>query len=185
MKLGYVIAGKTSNDAAFFNGQEPAGTLCPVCGTCLNYAYAPRSMDVSRSKRYDVAYTHDLRLVFSERFAKYARDILKCDEEFVRITSATGDLFYFVPERVVPFDTGRRKTAFDQPCLSCGGYLSIVGARPAFLKVPQRLGSGFFRSNVPFGTGRSKFPLYFVSEEWKQLLVAEKFRGIEFEPVSA
>lgn len=184
MILGYVVSGKSSNDGMFFDGSEPAGVLCPNCGTCLNYQYAPSMIDIHPSKKYDVSYTHDLRRLFSSRFVEFCRDKLHADDTFQLVKSKSMDLFYMIPSRVLEFDVERRRTRFDKPCSLCGGYESVTGARPAFLKANKPIGPGFYRSDVAFASGKSKFPLFFVSTEWKELLASQKFRGIEFEEIT-
>lgn len=185
MLLGYVLSAKNCNEGIFFDGSEPPGTLCPKCGTCLDYSYAPATLTIHPSRKYDASYTLDLRKLFSERFVSFCRDVLHAKDEFRLVKSDSMDLFYLYPSRELEFDAERRRTRFENPCDVCGGYGSIVGARPAFLKANNQIGPGFYRSDIAFGSGKSKFPLLFVSQEWKGLLQAEKFRGIEFEAVVA
>jgi len=184
MILGYVISGKNSNDGLFFDGNEPPGTLCPSCGTCLDYQYVPSTIDVHPSKKYDVSYTHDLRRLFSSRFVEFCKGTLHSDDNFKLVRSKNMDLFYMFPSRVLKFDVERRKTRFEKPCDVCGGYESIVGARPAFLRISKPIGLGFYRSNIAFASGKSKFPLFFVGTEWMEILSLQKFRGIKFEEIT-
>ena len=184
MVLGYVLSGKNCNEGLFFNGNEPKGVLCPSCGMCLDYQYTPSTIDVHPSKNYDVSYTHDLRDLFSSKFAAFCKDELRCDDEFKPIKSESKDLFYMFPERVLEFDAKRRKTRFEKPCEVCGGYEAIVGARPAFLRIDEPIGPGFHRSDIAFASGKSKFPLFFVGVAWKKLLAAQKFRGIKFDEIT-
>lgn len=183
MILGYVMKAKDCNDGMFFDGNEPTGVLCPKCGTCLNYHYVPSAIDIHPSKKYDVSYTQDLRDLFSERFVAFCRDALRSDEDFKLVKSANMDLFYMFPSSVLEFDVDRRKTSFEKPCSVCGGYESVVGARPVFLRSKEPIGPGFHRSDVAFASGKSKFPLFFVGTEWKELLASQKFRGIEFDEI--
>lgn len=184
MILGYVMKAKDCNDGLFFDGSEPTGVLCPNCGTCLDYRYAPSAIDIHPSKKYDVSYTQDLRDLFSTRFVTFCRDVLHCDEGFKLVKGTNMDLFYMFPSRVLEFDVERRKTRFEKSCNVCGGYESIVGARPAFLRTKEPIGPGFYRSDIAFGSGKSKFPLFFVGAEWKELLASQKFRGIEFDEIT-
>jgi len=184
MILGYVLSGKSSNEGVFFDGNEPLGVLCPVCGTCLNYDYAPSAIEIHPSKKYDVSYTHDLRCLFSTKFVEFSRDVLRCDEQFRLVRCDFMDLFYMFPSRVLKFDVDRRKTRFENPCGLCGGHESIVGAHPAFLRNHDPLGPGFYRTDIAFASGTSKFPILIVGVEWKRLLDAQRFRGIEFEKIT-
>jgi len=185
MILGYTLSGKSSNDGEFFDGKQPSRVLCPNCETCLDYNYVPTAIDVHQSKRYDVSYTIDLRILFSERFVAFCRNALHVDDVFTLVKGRNIDLFYMFPSRILEFDVVRRKTRFEGPCAVCGGFASIVGAHPAYLKSTKIIASGFFRSDIAFASGKRKFPLFFVSIEWKEILSSEKFRGIEFEEIRA
>lgn len=184
MSIGYVFKSKSCNHGVFFDGGEPAGVLCPVCGTCKDYNYAPGYIDIHPSKRYDVSYTHDLRLLFSSRFVDFCLDYSFVEDRFYPVKTSGSDLYYMIPSRVLEFDVERRKTAFNSLCGVCGGYESIVGARPAFLKKGEVIGQGFYRSDVAFASGKSKFPLFFIGEDWRNSLASEKFSGIDFDEIS-
>ena len=181
---GYTLSGKSSNDASFFNGDEPSGVLCPRCGSCLDYGYSPVSLDIKSSKKYDVSYTNDLRKLYSERFFVFCRDVLKADKLFKPVQVRDTVLYYMFPSQIVEFDYIRRKTRFEGTCDQCGGYSSVAGAHPAFLKASEPVGSGFFRTDIAFGSGKAKFPLIIIGSEWKKLLASEKFRGIDFGEVT-
>lgn len=71
-------------------------------------------------------------------------------------------LYYMMPEEILAFDAVRRKVSFEGPCPLCGGYESITGAYPVFLKSPQPMGPGFYRSDIPFASGKAKHPLLTV-----------------------
>jgi hypothetical protein len=185
MIFGYMLNTNGSNEEYFFNGNEPVGTLCSVCGTCLNYEYGPEVLSIGPSRKYDVSSTLDLRLLFSTRFVQFCQDVLHSEDNFQLVRSQSRDYFYMMPSRVLEFDVQRRKSRFDKPCEKCGGYDSIVGARPVFLKIDKPLGPGFYRSDIPFGSGKSKAPLYFVGAEWAELLATQKFRGIRLDEINS
>lgn len=184
MILGYILSGKNSNDANFFNGDEPAGVLCPSCGSCLDYSYSPKTINVKPSKKYDVSYTNDLRTLFSERFVRFCKDTLKSEEVFKPVHAGDMVLYYMVPDQILEFDFMRRKVRFDGLCSLCNGYETVAGAYPVFLKNQDPIYSGFFRTDLAFASGKSKFPLMIVGSEWRKLLVSQKFRGIEFEEIA-
>jgi hypothetical protein len=185
MILGYTLSGNSSNEGTFFDGSEPPGVLCPNCGTCLNYGYSPQKINIDPSQMYDISYTHDLRRLFSRKFVRYCLDELKSEDSFTVIDAGGTELFYLMPSRVLEFDSDRRRTRFEEPCGVCGGFESVVGARPSFLKNSEQLGPGIFRSDLAFSSGKSKFPLFFVGAEWKERLASQKFRGIEFEAIES
>jgi hypothetical protein len=182
--IGYVLSGNSSNGASFLDGREPAGVLCSRCGSCLDFAYTPSSIDISPSKIYDVSYTDDLRKLYSERFVAFCRDVLKATETFVPIQAGRTILYYMIPSRTLEFDLVRRRTRFDDPCDACGGFGAVVGAHPAFLKTDDAVGPGFFKTDIAFGSGKAKFPLIIVGAEWKALIASRKFRGVEFAEIT-
>jgi hypothetical protein len=184
MILGYRMGGNSSNDGIFFDGSEPPGVLCPNCGTCLDHEYAPATIDIHPSQKYDISYTHDLQTLFSARFVTFCRETLHSDEVFKLVKSKTMDLYYMYPSRVLEFDAVKRGVLFEKPCSVCGEYETIIGDLPAFLKINKPIGSGFFRSDLAFADGKSKNPLLFVSTEWKELLATQKFRGLTFEAIT-
>lgn len=184
MILGYTLSGQSSNDANFFNGDEPSGVLCPCCGSCLDYNYSPVSIDVKPSKKYDVSYTNDLRVLFSERFVEFCKNVLKAEDYFKPIRAGEKVLYYMVPSRLLDFDYIRRKVRFEGKCPSCNSYETVAGAYPVFLKEQVPIEEGFFRTDIAFASGKSKFPLIIIGTKWKKLLVAQKFRGIDFEEIA-
>lgn len=184
MAIGYRLGGGSSNDAEFFDGSEPEGTLCPACKCCINERYVPRFLDVSKSKKYDVAYTHDLHTVFSERFVAFCKDALKSDDEFIPIKTPHSTLYYMLPKRQLEFDAERRKTKFGKICPTCGQCEEITGAHPVYLKSKELLEPHFYRTDLLFSGWKNKTPLILVCAEWRPLLVAEKFRGLTFDAIA-
>jgi hypothetical protein len=178
MKLGYSLNGNASNDGIFFDGSVPRGVLCPSCGSCLDYEYAPAKIKIHPSKKYDVSYSHDTRHLFSKRFVTYCSEVLGSLESFKKIDANSTELYYMNPQQIVQFDVERSKTRFVKPCALCGGYESIVGAVPSYLQQQTALGPGFYRSHLAFGSAQSKSPIFFVSVEWGDLLASQKFRGL-------
>ena len=183
MIIGYTISIQNHYNTYFFNGNEPKGILCPKCGSCLDYSYSPKFMDIEPSKKYDAAYTHDLRDLFSERFFIFCRDVLKIGHIFNPIRTRGEVVYYMFPTRILEFDYVRRETRFDRVCEQCGGYSDITGATPVFLKNHKPIEAGFFRTDIAFGSGRSKSTLILFGMEWKRLLVSQKFKGIYFREI--
>ncbi|HYN53499.1 MAG TPA: hypothetical protein VES38_02195 [Methylotenera sp.] len=183
MLVGYTISGNASNDAEFFDGSEPEGTWCKECGTCLNTEFVPSFLSISKSKKYDISYTQDLRTIFSENMALFLSEVLNCAEIFKPIKTSWENHYYVYPKISLPFDAITRKTKFISPCSSCGGFRDIVGAHPAFLKVSAPIENGLFKSDVTFSSYKSKHPLLFVSHEWMEKIKAQRFRGVVFHEV--
>jgi hypothetical protein len=183
MIVGYILSGNSSNEGVFFDEVQIQDRLCQHCGTCFDYNYAPASLKIHPSKKYDVSYTHDLRDIFSERFVEYSKEVLNAENDFSRIDLGHSFVYYMMPSSELEFDTERSKTRFVKPCEACGGYEAVVGSKPAFLKRRDAIGIGFFRTDVSFASGKSKHPLIIVGPEWKGLLESQNFRGLVFRPV--
>lgn len=181
--IAYEFCGNSSNDAEFFDGSEPSDTLCPVCQCCLDEQYVPKFLDVSKSKKYDVAYTHDLKTVFSERFVRFCLDVLKTDEEFIPIKTPHAVLYYMLPKRVLQYNPLEKMVRFEALCLTCNQFAVIVKPGPVLLKDETPINTGFYRTDLSFSDGKNKHPLLIVGTEWKELLAQQKFRGLTFEPI--
>ena len=185
MNLGFCLSGNVSNDGSFFDERTPDGVICEECGTCLDLNYYPEYIEIHRSKKYDISYTHDLRTLYSENFVQFCRDELRCNEDFIKISTGHFNYYYMVPNSIVEFDSVRRETKFVGPCKSCGGFRDIAGAHPVFLKECAQLGNGFFRTNIHFASGKSKHFLTLTSVEWAEKLKGQKFRGLSLEAISS
>jgi hypothetical protein len=184
MIVGYTLFARGENGATFFAGDEPPGTLCPQCGTCLDYNFSPERIEVSSSRStYDVSTTVDARKLFSRRFVDFCVKELGCDDSIHRIASGAAEFYYLFPRRVLQFDSAKRRTRFSNKCIVCEGYGSVVGAHPSFYKTGAIVSDAFHRSDLAFGSQKAKFPLLVVSPSWKVALETQRFRGIEFEAV--
>jgi hypothetical protein len=184
MIQGFKLDGGSSNDAEFFDGSEPEDTLCLRCKCCINEHYVPKFLDVSKSKKYDVAYTHDLHAVFSERFVSFCKDVLNSDDVFTPIKTPHSTLYYMIPKRILSFDAEKGKVKFGNTCPTCGQCEEIIGANPVYLISKEPLGPHFYRTDLSFSGRKNKHPLILVCTEWKTILAAEKFRGLTFDAIA-
>ena len=174
--IGYEIMGQSELGTYFFEN-VPDGIVCPECGTCIDYSYAPTNMRIHQSRKYDIANTYDGRSLVSKRFVDYCLNELRVEEVFRSVTKDER-YHYYLPKRVVPFDAARRKTRFERPCRACGGYGDITGANPVFLKISALPGVGFFRTDLAFASNQEKFPSIIVDSETKARLESQHFRGL-------
>jgi hypothetical protein len=176
MIIGNIVSGEDMFEVQFFEN-APEGVRCPKCKTPLRYDYIPNNIEVPRGRKDDVVATYDLVDLYSERFVDFVEGILSPAPLF-RQVSENPNYFYYVPERVVPFDAEKRQVRFETPCNLCGGYMSIAGAAPAPLKINALPGKGFFRTDLSFGS--RKWPLTIVDPELKKALEKQKFKGLHF-----
>jgi hypothetical protein len=184
MILAYTFSGNSSNNASFLGEDVLPGVICPQCGSCLDYEYSPPFLKINPSKKYDVSYTHDLRNLYSQRFVEFCKEELLSDDVFVPVDVGWGSYYYMMPKRIVAFDWKRRNSTFTDACNLCGSYREIVGAYPACLHLDEPLGPGFYRTDLAFGSGKSKTPLILIGPNWKKLIEMQKFRGATFEATS-
>jgi hypothetical protein len=176
MIIGHVVSGEDMFETRFFEN-APEGTRCPKCDTPLRYDYIPNQIEISKKQKNDVVATYELVKLYSERFVEFIESIVKPAPLF-RQVSENPKYFYYLPERVVPFDAEKRKVIFENPCNLCGGYMSIAGAAPAPLKINALPGEGLFRTDLVFGS--RKWPLTIVDPKLKGALQKQKFRGVHF-----
>lgn len=175
--IAYILRGHDNN--AYFFSDDSKGITCEACGTCLDYGYVPREIDMQPSKKYDVSTTYDGRMLYSAAFVDFCKTELQLGEEFIPISCGSGTFYYMFPARIIRFDVTRRHTRFLNACNKCGGYESIVGATPAFLDANLPIGHGFFRTDIAFGSGKEKFPLILIDPENKEKMQTKCFRGLE------
>jgi hypothetical protein len=116
----------------------------------------------------DFCFTYDNRLVVSERAKIYLGTYASTPLSFRMVDPVR--LFYAcVAERVLMFDSARRKTLFEGSCNRCGGFKAVAGATPAFLRQGSVVEDyGFYRTDVCFGSGAEQSPLYIVGHQLKQ-----------------
>ena len=163
MILGYSLLAQ-DNGAHFFD-DVAEGVLCPNCGTCLDYSWHPVELCFSKkTATKDVSYTYDNRLIVSRKFKDFC-----INQQYPGI----------------PFDNERRKTRFIGKCELCGGYESIVGAYPTFLRCTAEIDDGIFRSDLAFASGKEKFPVIIVGPETLRKMKAAKLTGLEFKKIES
>ena len=81
---------------------------------------------------------------------------------------------------ILAFDAGKRETRFINYCDKCGTFDEVIGATPIFLKnITEPLADGFYRTDLEFGTGSSKHPVFIIGNETYKKIKKEKFRGID------
>jgi hypothetical protein len=165
------------NNTFFFEDPLPDGVCCPQCGSCLDYAYAPSKLSYGPLRRYDVSYTYDGRLILSARAVDKLGLRDRPEEIYLVELEHDPSVYYALPTRVIAFDSVARQTRFEEPCTRCGGFLSVVGATPAYLKGKGLPGRGFFRTDLAFASGREKNPLVLVDEETAKTISRARLSG--------
>ncbi|MCA3009916.1 MAG: hypothetical protein INH34_16205 [Phycisphaerales bacterium] len=84
----------------------------------------------------------------------------------------------------VAFDPVRRKTRFEKKCALCGNFESIVGATPAFILESEKVEEmGMYCTDLCFGSGREKSPLFVVGASLKDDLT-RNFVELDFREVN-
>lgn len=184
MILGYNLLAQ-DNGAHFFPDDVPDGILCPNCGTCLDYSWHPQELSFSKKKALrDVSYTYDGRLIVSRKFKDFCTNQQYRGIQFHKVFHEP-ELYYLFPERILPFDSERRKTRFVNKCEICGGYESIVGADPTFLRCTAAVSDGIFRSDLAFASGKEKFPVVIVGPETYGKMKAARLTGLIIEKIES
>lgn len=86
--------------------------------------------------------------------------------------------------RAVEFDAERRKTRFTTLCQFCGQYESVVGARPAFLKIGSVVEEReFVRTDLEFGSGDEKHPLLICGKTAAEAISDAELKGLDVKPI--
>ena len=165
MSVGYSLS--APDCGLFFLSSAPSELFCSNCGSFLGSDIFVPSLDMS-DVSLDFCFTYDNRLLVSERAKSYLGAYASTPLRFRMVDPVR--LFYAcVAERVVMFDTARRKTHFEGICDRCGGFKAVAGATPAFLRQGSVVeDNGFYRTDVCFGSGAEQSPLYIVGHQLKE-----------------
>ncbi len=180
MVIGYILYGQDNNLSFFANA--PKNILCLHCGSCLDTSYYPKYLPLKKEVK-DVSFTYDGRLIVSEKFKTFCDEYNVKGIEFFLVNEKPK--FYFVSSnRFLNFDVEKRETRFENLCPYCSNYESVIGATPAFLKdIDVSIKEGFYRTDIEFGSGSEKSPLFIIGLRTKKLIMKQHFKGIEFEAI--
>ena len=140
------------SDSYFFDNAS-SDIFCEHCDCYLGERYLPTAIKV-KSSFSDFGFTYDGRLLVSSRgkdtLVRYASTQLS----FLEINQSE-EIFVLHANDELQFDANARGSRFLDKCPVCDQYASVVGATPAYLLDFQEIDkSGFYRSDLEFGTGR-------------------------------
>lgn len=168
------------SDTYFFQ-DAPESLFCPECGSYLAAAYLPSDLTVRPGFR-DFGFTYDGRLLVSDRARQFLLRHASTGLSFRGVNQAD-QLFVVEAAATTKFDPNARRTRFVNKCEECGHYESVVGATPAFLELPDSIEDyGIYRTDIEFGSGKEKSPLFVVGPALKRLLERE-FGELDFQAV--
>ncbi len=168
----------------FYYEHAPDASFCKNCDTYIGKsAYIPKSLGISRFPK-DFCFSYDGQLLLSKNAKEFLLESADTKVDFLKVNDMP-DVFVPIISEVVEFDYKRRGTRFLDYCDFCNNYESIVGAAPPFLKSPENvLAKGIYISDLKFGSGREKGPIYIVGVQLGKLL-KKSFREIDLEVVKS
>lgn len=166
----------------FYYELAPNRLFCKSCGSYIGEEpYYPSKISL-KQKKYDFCFTYDGRLLLSEQAKQFLQDQMLDGVSFRRI-DVDPPIFVPIVSEVVHFDAGKRGTRFENRCDLCGSYESVVGATPAFLLDLDLVQEGnIYVTDLEFGSGREKAPVYIVGERLA-IGLKKKFNEIDLEAV--
>lgn len=167
------------NDSSFFEDR-----VVPRCDACQHMLgkWSHVSTDVKVGRRLDVGASYDGVLVVSKRFREWYA-AFGC-EGLTFTPLADGRNAWVRAERVVSFDTERKKVRCNKLCSKCGQFWDVVGATPVHLRPGQSVGAReFVQTDLEFASGDEKGPLLICGFEAGCEMEAQKFAGLEMEAV--
>jgi hypothetical protein len=171
------------HDWRFGKDGVPHPATCPTCGRKTDPDYVNPKFRAKR-RTWDISATYDGYKIVSERFREFC---LKHGWEgmtFVPLPSDT-DFFVLRLSNILPFDTKRSGTRFEDPCPTCSAFYNVIGATPYLRDVTEPIQEGFFRSNLEFASGHEQHPLILVGIGTAEKLLEQKFQKFNLEEVEA
>ncbi len=172
--IGFAFYGH-DNGTYFFKNRVDV-RRCGECGHLLHKWSETVSGIRLANESFDVSCSYDGVHVVSQRF-KVVYDSCGFSGLEFRLLY---DTFYFVlPTEQVRFDFARRKTRFMKQCDACQFYESVTGATPVFLKRGETISPrAFARTDIEFGSGDEKAPLYLCGVDVGQTLREADLAGL-------
>src|SRR5262245_49189494 len=170
------------HDWRFGKNGVPHPATCATCGRKTDPSYVNPEFK-AKKRAWDISETYDGYRIVSKRFRDFCRTEGWAGLEFV-VLPADNSFFVLRLSLVLPFDSQRRGTRFEQPCPSCGEFYDVIGATPAYLRgITGPIRDGFFRSDLEFASGPEQSPLIFVGIDTAKLLEKQGFQKFYLKPV--
>lgn len=171
-------------NASYMYLGAPGPRRCPACGSVLDRNFVNQAFKLKR-KVFDFSYTYDGCCIVSLRFREACERLGLDGLTFLEI-DAEPKWFRLIVEKVLAFDTARRRTRFENQCAMCGKFESVAGASPAILKgVMSPVLEGIYRTDIEFGTKDEQHPLLIAGIDTARKLRKEKLTGLLFKPIEA
>ena len=181
--IGFSLSGHDNGLHFFYGAVVPA---CSSCALVDDPGWLHPTIRMRR-RTMDFSTTYDGKTIVSDRFRSFV-----ADEARISFVPLPNDPEFFVPQSdvTVAFDVVARGTTYQYPCDVCGRSTQIAGANPVILMPEVILPEGFSRTDAVFGsaTGRAyspalQRPKLLVSAGLGRRLLAERFVGLEMEPI--
>lgn len=172
------------HDWRFGKDGVPHAATCPTCGRKTDSEYVNPNFKAKR-RTWDISATYDGYHLVSTRFREFCQKQGYDGVTFVPLPADTG---YFVLRlaNVLPFDSLRRRTRFEDPCPTCGGFYNVIGATPVCLRgVTEPIQDGLFRSDVEFASGPEQHPLILAGVGTAEKLRKQGFLKLDLVEVEA
>lgn len=168
-------------DIYYYDEANP-DLFCTACGSFTGKErYYPSQLKISKLKG-DICYSYDGQLLLSKKAKEFLEKASTSDISF-QLVNTSPEVFVLSVESAVTFDVEKRKTRFEGMCESCGNYETIVGSTPPFLKVGEIVNpTEIYITDIQFGSGKEKSPLYIVGSELAKKLKKE-FKEVDLEEV--
>jgi len=178
--VGYGLSGH-------FNGTtfiEDKSSLehCPNCGTRYDLFTHNPNYKMGRKRRGHLFYTYDLIPIVTQPFKDFVWENGYAGVSFLPFKRDL-ERFHLIVENVIPYDWNVPELKLDEYCNICKRYNSVAtGTDDRFVAVNAPLDDGFYRTDLFFGHGNNKGPIYVVGLETVEKMKAFGLKGIIFTP---
>ena len=176
MLIAYEMTAEAPARFEFYDG-APASVFCPRCGDVVDHNYAPRDLGV-KSLHFDMAATRDGHSIASQKFRDFCARTGIPNLDLIRVNAAP-PLYDLRPRAIITYDVDCKPPVFENRCILCGSYESIVGPSYSSIKgVDFPIRKGIYRTDLVFASGREKHPFYVVGLDTAELMKKESLRGV-------
>lgn len=151
---------------------------CSKCGYRSDYRYTNKDFRL-KQKTLDFSTTYDGITIVSLKFKEFCIRNKYNNLTFIDLPRTPDFYHFYINDNIIKYDANRKENL----CEVCGQYESVIGPIVKADNITEPLSGGFYQSDLWFGSGNEKSPIFIISPDIKQRLVVDRFKNICFTPL--